>query len=370
MALSHTLTAAVLCGISLVSAVQACSPTHTVQAGDTLSKVAEDKLGSVFAFQSIYDVNRSVIGDNPNLIRIGMVLTIPCEPTADNPIDWSVMPSAITLASLSILTDIQILDIRAEAELADGLIPGSVSIPFDRWRGPESNPGQPPSEAELSTLIGDAGLRLEEPIIIVHDNPDMMDIGRAALVYWMLKSSGAETLAVLRDGFQSWEQAKLPITDAPITQPPLDVAILFSDEWRAHELDVYGIATNQIEGHLLDARPHSIFNRLDAVGNALATTLPGASNVPVDPLISILAGEVNVEDGVGHVLTHLDDHDIDWTAGPVVSFCHTGELAALNWFYASELAGLDNMVLYPESVYGWSQNGGDLFVGQSSPLEG
>jgi hypothetical protein len=82
--------------------------------------------------QTIYDANRGIIGDNPDLIFAGVILTIPCEPSADSPIDCSVLPYVSTLASLIGTSDGQILDIRSEVELADGVIPGAISIPFAR----------------------------------------------------------------------------------------------------------------------------------------------------------------------------------------------------------------------------------------------
>ena len=41
----------------------------------------------------------------------------------------------------------------------------------------------------------------------------------------------------------------------------------------------------------------------------------------------------------------------------LVSFCNTGHWAATNWFALSELAGIEGVRLYPESVVGWSNAG-------------
>ena len=51
-------------------------------------------------------------------------------------------------------------------------------------------------------------------------------------------------------------------------------------------------------------------------------------------------------------------------AGPeLVSFCNTGQWAATNWFALSEIAGIEGVKLYPESVVGWSISGGELVNG-------
>ena len=49
--------------------------TYTVQAGDTLSGIAQ-KLG-LGGWQALYDANRATIGGNPNVIKPGQVLVLP-----------------------------------------------------------------------------------------------------------------------------------------------------------------------------------------------------------------------------------------------------------------------------------------------------
>lgn len=51
--------------------------TYTVQAGDTLSKIAGKVYGDGNRWRQIYDANRNVIAGSPEQIQVGMVLTIP-----------------------------------------------------------------------------------------------------------------------------------------------------------------------------------------------------------------------------------------------------------------------------------------------------
>ena len=44
----------------------------------------------------------------------------------------------------------------------------------------------------------------------------------------------------------------------------------------------------------------------------------------------------------------------------IVAFCNTGHWAATDWFALSELAGLPDVKLYPDSMVGWSQGGGAM----------
>ena len=52
---------------------------HTVKEGDTLGQIAMQYYGSAAEekWMAIYEFNKFVIGDNPNLIKPGQVLKIP-----------------------------------------------------------------------------------------------------------------------------------------------------------------------------------------------------------------------------------------------------------------------------------------------------
>ena len=50
--------------------------TYTVKAGDTLSKIAKDHLGSANAYMKIFDLNKDRLSD-PDQIKPGQVLRLP-----------------------------------------------------------------------------------------------------------------------------------------------------------------------------------------------------------------------------------------------------------------------------------------------------
>ncbi|WP_343116707.1 transporter substrate-binding domain-containing protein [Ostreiculturibacter nitratireducens] len=54
--------------------------TYTVQPGDMLANISFATLGT-HNFQRLYSANRDVIGNNPNLIEVGVTLQIPCDGT-------------------------------------------------------------------------------------------------------------------------------------------------------------------------------------------------------------------------------------------------------------------------------------------------
>ncbi len=51
--------------------------TYVVQAGDSLSKIAKEELGDGSRWPEIYELNKEIIGDNPNLIKPGQELKLP-----------------------------------------------------------------------------------------------------------------------------------------------------------------------------------------------------------------------------------------------------------------------------------------------------
>ena len=58
------------------AAAASSSKTYTVKAGDTLSAIAKEQLGSANAYMKIFEVNRDQLSD-PDKIKPGQVLKIP-----------------------------------------------------------------------------------------------------------------------------------------------------------------------------------------------------------------------------------------------------------------------------------------------------
>lgn len=54
----------------------AVGETYTVKSGDTLSKIAKERLGDANAYHEIFNANRDVLSD-PDKIKPGQVLKIP-----------------------------------------------------------------------------------------------------------------------------------------------------------------------------------------------------------------------------------------------------------------------------------------------------
>lgn len=51
--------------------------TYAVKSGDTLSSIAKATLGDASRWRELYDLNKSAIGANPNVLRVGLTLKLP-----------------------------------------------------------------------------------------------------------------------------------------------------------------------------------------------------------------------------------------------------------------------------------------------------
>ena len=248
-----------------------------------------------------------------------------------------------------------VLDIRGEA-YGQGHIAGAVSAPYDSFRGPKENPGALVPEDKLEATLQQLGVTLERPVIVVHQGKDDSDFGAAARVYWTLKSSGVSQLAILNGGMAAWGAEGLPLETKANVPVPSEIDITFSDRWLATAEDVSAIVAGDRQARLLDARPEGFFEGRQAhAAMSRPGTLPGAENVvhsvwfDAGPQVmgATAASDVRARLGIG-------------TDEQVVAFCNTGHWAATQWFALSELAGVEDVKLYPESMVGWSQSGQDM----------
>lgn len=248
-----------------------------------------------------------------------------------------------------------VLDIRGDA-YAQGHIEGAVSAPYGLFRGPAENPGALVAEDQLQQTLRELGVTLEQPVVVVHQGSDDTDFGAAARVYWTLKSSGVSHLAILNGGMGAWAEAGLPLETRANQPTPSQVEISFSDRWLATTDDIAQAVDGQSDTRLIDSRPEGFYRGQQAhPAMSRPGTLPGSENIDhsvwfsdeTQVMEAPAAQDLAQRLGIGQ----QDD---------VVAFCNTGHWAATEWFALSELAGVQDVKLYPDSMVGWSQSGGKM----------
>jgi thiosulfate/3-mercaptopyruvate sulfurtransferase len=246
-----------------------------------------------------------------------------------------------------------ILDIRGDA-YAEGHIPGAVHAPYPSFRGPAENPGQLLTDEQLTDVFRSLGVTFDRPTVIVHQGTDETDFGAAARVYWTLKSGGVSEIAILNGGMNAWtsDESRDLATEATAPQPS-DVEVTFSHEWLATRDDVMAVVDGEAEALLLDARPETFWAGEEShKAAARPGTLPQSEYFAHTGWFD--SGPAIVNAAAARKLAEENGFTGEET---LISFCNTGHWASTNWFALSELAELENVKLYPESMVGWSNAG-------------
>lgn len=249
-----------------------------------------------------------------------------------------------------------ILDVRG-APYDKAHIPGAVSAPYELFRGPKENPGQMVDAALLEERYEALGLEIDRPIVIIPEGKTDTDFGSATRVYWTLKSSGFSDLSILKGGAAAWESAGLPVDAETVTPAATELSISFSREWTADTQQVEAVTRGEADALLLDARTDDFYQGKKAhPAAARPGTLPGAENYAYtsffdegSPVLSAIPDAADLRKTLG-----IDEGE------EVVSFCNTGHWASINWFMMSEVAGIDNVKLYPGSIVEYSNTGNEM----------
>jgi len=275
------------------------------------------------------------------------------------------LPPLLTPADLvEVIEDTSplLLDIRATGDASEagtyahGHIEGAVNAPYALFRGPAENPGQLPPEEELTSVLRSLGVMPERPTVIVYQGANETDFGAGARVYWTLKSSGVSNLAILNGGINAWTDAGLTLDRDGVTPVPSNIEVSFSDRWLATEADVLAVVEGDAQATLLDARPESFWAGRDAHGEAARPgTLPQSRYFTHSSWFG--GGPAIIDAEAARALAEAEGYAGDET---LISFCNTGHWAATNWFALSELAEIENVKLYPESMVGWSNAGHEM----------
>ena len=260
----------------------------------------------------------------------------------------------VTPAELRALADagaVRIVDVRDAQAYALQHLPGAVSAPYARWRGPAANPGLVPPLAELTALVQALGLTPDTRTVLVYTGTDSSDFATAARAYWTLKSLGVRELSILNGGLNAWRGAGLPVSAQPAQAPPSRWQPRFNPQWTATRDEVRQWLSNG-GAVLVDSRPAPFYQGRIAHEAARARgTLPGAVHLDSDlyfelgSAVLLDTDSLRAEAGAAHA-----------TPGQaVVAFCNAGHWSATDWFVRAELLGEKNARLYPGSIIDWSQ---------------
>ena len=273
---------------------------------------------------------------------------------------FAVTTQAVTLTPIIdsfTLTDLiedksaKVLEIRSdENAYLEQHIPGSVYLSYQEFRGPETNPGELPELSKLAKALGSRGIQADDAVVIVHNGVTTTDFGAAARVYWTLKSVGFESLAILNGGFRAYQKDGFELVTGETTMSPVNPMLVFNPVWYADTAEVAKQVAGGGSAKLLDARLDDFYAGIawhDAA--ARPGILPGADQFSFEAFFDTNTPLLKHSDEIVSIVTA---NGLNQTG--TISYCNTGHWAATNWFVLSEVAQVDGVRLYPESMVEWS----------------
>lgn len=242
--------------------------------------------------------------------------------------------------------------IQVTGDYAAGHIPGSLHAPYADFRGPQDNAGQLPPIDALTAVVQRLGISADTPVAIVHQGNNAVDMGASTRVYWTLKSLGVQDLAVLNGGFAAWQAAGLPVDTGSSANNAVvasDFTPVWSEQWTVHTAEVEQLVANG-SARLIDGRPAAFFDGTQSTA-ARAGTIQGAENLSFASFFDNTTMKTDAD-----ISRVLEAASVSGEDELTVSFCNTGQMGSINWFVMSELAGMDNVKLYAESIVEWAQS--------------
>jgi thiosulfate/3-mercaptopyruvate sulfurtransferase len=270
--------------------------------------------------------------------------------------EWKPLLDPVDLVELIESDEPILIDIRGVADYREGHVDGAVNVPYHAWRGPEDNPGALINDEKLTLILSELGVERGTPVVVTYQGVDSTDFGSAARVYWTLKSAGVEEIAILNGGVKAWAEAGLELSSAEASNFPSDEEFTFASDWLIDREGVRDVVAGRRAAVLVDARPLAFFDgrekhQLAAWAGTLANALNLDHRSWFNSGASLIADPAElrmIAEKAGYI-----------PGGPeIVSFCNTGHWAATNWFVLSEIAGIEGVKLYPESMVGWSRANG------------
>jgi thiosulfate/3-mercaptopyruvate sulfurtransferase len=275
-----------------------------------------------------------------------------------SPPPWSKLVDPAQMSDLITAGGVIVLDIRSPKDYAAGHIPGALNAPYGSWRGPRENPGRRPTDAQLTGRLQSLGVVPGSRVVVTYQGRSTTDFGAAARVYWTLKSAGLNQIAILNGGIGSWIAAGQGLSTEPARAVPSAATFALSDEWLITREGVQDVLAGARQSTMIDARPAAFWEgKAKHRAAERAGTLEGALNITHD---SWFPGSKTELTAAGRVMEIARDAGYAEDGKELVSFCNTGHWAATNWFALSELAGVEGVKLYPESMVGWSNSGGAM----------
>lgn len=277
----------------------------------------------------------------------------PIAPTRHAPSLPGFVVSASDLHGLLLDPAVRIIDLRPAAHGAEGYIPGSVPLDYERLIrrcGPVE--GLMPDPSDVAALLSELGIAPWHRVVAYDDETGV----EAARLLWTLAVAGHDDYALLNGGFAAWQAADLPVRETPDDPVPTPHPTIRYNESVADKAYVLA-ALNRPEVAIVDTR-----NEAEYAGEEVRASrggrIPGAVHFNWMSAVDLFgSGELLPRETLLRTLA-----DIGVTPDrEVIVYCQSNRRCA-HTFVVLKWLGFDNVRSYAGS---WSEWGND----DSLPVE-
>jgi len=243
---------------------------------------------------------------------------------------------------------------RGIAAFRSAHLPGAVYVSLDDDLSSPTGPGRHPlpRPEDYATHLAGMGFGDDHLIVVYDDRSGAV----AARMWWMLRSIGHRSVAVLDGGLDAWRAAKLPVTGELAGHRDARLTI----RSRPRTIDAATLEARLGEVTLIDARDGDRYRGEREPIDAVAGHIPTAISLP---LTGNLRGDGTFEQAAA-LLRRYRAAGVAQGIETVV-YCGSG-VTACHDILAMELAGLSDAILYPGSWSDWSSSGRTVATGAAT----
>ncbi|MEE8332194.1 MAG: sulfurtransferase [Acidimicrobiia bacterium] len=239
---------------------------------------------------------------------------------------------------------VRIADVRSvgssllnRAAYDSGHIAGAVFFGMEAdLAGPGGGRHPLPGAAEFAALLGARGIGSEHQVVVYDDSAG----AAACRLWWMLRSLGHESVALLDGGLQAWQEAGHELS---LEEPTPTASSFEGTSWQG-VLTADELVDKLGDVELLDARGNDRYRGENEVLDPVAGHIPTAHSTPFEHNLD--------EQGLFRSPAELADLYAAYAEGDIVAYCGSGVTAA-HTLIGLELAGIEGAKLYPGSWSDW-----------------
>lgn len=254
--------------------------------------------------------------------------------------------------------DLLIIDLSSREHYAQGHLPGAVLLdPARLLRGAGPVPNRIPTEAQLSRLLSELGIRPETQVVAYDDQMGPW----AGRLVWTLNCIGHPRASVLNGQLPAWQAAGFELERSAHAPTPTERQVGFSHPELIMSAEQIVAALERKQLTVWDARSAAEFSGEKVVNALRGGHIPGARHLEWSDLLQHgpvprLKPEAELKRLLQQAGIGLDQ--------PVVTHCQTHRRSGLTWL-AGRWLGMRQLSCYDGSWFEWG-NRPELPIEQST----